>query len=130
MAQQIHYFELLGIPKHYILFIHSLQTLVPAVSSILNQTLLTHPELFGCCSLGKHSFIILLYHSFILPGLSASAGCLKIILLTYYTRGVKLIFMRGHISLMVAFKEPNVILGLHKCNYSLTRDKEFSTAAG
>ena len=25
---------------------------------------------------------------------------------------------------MVAFKEPNVILGLYKCNYSLTRGKE------
>ena len=27
-------------------------------------------------------------------------------------------------SLMVAFKGPNVILGLYKCNYSLTRGKE------
>ena len=26
---------------------------------------------------------------------------------------------------MVAFKGPNVILGLYKCNYSLTRGKEF-----
>ena len=26
----------------------------------------------------------------------------------------------GHISLEVAFKWPNVILGLYKCNYSLT----------
>ena len=29
-----------------------------------------------------------------------------------YSRGVKLIFTGGHISLMVAFKGPNVILGL------------------
>ena len=29
-----------------------------------------------------------------------------------YTRGVKLIFTRGHISLAVAFKGPNIILGL------------------
>ena len=34
------------------------------------------------------------------------------------TRGVKLIFTRSHISLEVAFKGPNVILGLYKCNYS------------
>ena len=44
-------------------------------------------------------------------------------------RGVKLIFTRGHISLEVAFKGPNVILGLHEWNYSLTRGKELSTAA-
>ena len=31
---------------------------------------------------------------------------------------------------MVAFKGPNAILGLYKCNYSLTRGKEFGTAAG
>ena len=29
----------------------------------------------------------------------------------------------GHISLLVAFKGPNVILGLYKCNY-LTKGKE------
>ena len=31
---------------------------------------------------------------------------------------------------MIALKEPNVILGLYKCNYSLTRGKELGTAAG
>ena len=36
----------------------------------------------------------------------------------------------GHISLVVAFKGPNVIFGLCKCNYSLTRGKELSAAAG
>ena len=41
-------------------------------------------------------------------------------------RGVKLIFTRGHISLEVAFKGPDVILGLCKCNYSLTRGKELA----
>ena len=46
-----------------------------------------------------------------------------------HTRGVKLIFTGGHISLLVAFKGPNVILGLHKCNYSLTVKRELSTAA-
>ena len=45
-------------------------------------------------------------------------------------QGVKLIFTGGHISLVVAFKGLNVILGLYKCNYSLTRGKELSTAAG
>ena len=55
------------------------------------------------------------------------AYCLPVIL---STRGVKLIFTRGHISLMVAFKGPNVILGLYKCNYSLTRGKELSTTTG
>ena len=34
----------------------------------------------------------------------------------------------GHISLTVAFKGPNVILGLYKYNYSLTRGKELGTA--
>ena len=38
--------------------------------------------------------------------------------------GVKLIFNGGHISFEVAFKGLNVILGLYKCNYSLTRGKE------
>ena len=33
---------------------------------------------------------------------------------------VKLIFTGGHISLTVAFKGPNIILELDKCNYSLT----------
>ena len=45
-------------------------------------------------------------------------------------RGVKLIFTRDHISLAVAFKGPDVILRLYKCNYSLTRGKELGTAAG
>ena len=44
-------------------------------------------------------------------------------------RGVKLIFTRGHISLAVAFKGPNVILGLWKGNYSLTRGQELGAAA-
>ena len=39
--------------------------------------------------------------------------------LILYSRDVKLIFTRGHISLVVAFKGWNVILGLYKC-YSLT----------
>ena len=43
--------------------------------------------------------------------------------------GVKLMFTRGHISLAVACKGPNVMLGLYKCNYSLTRGKELGTAA-
>ena len=38
-------------------------------------------------------------------------------------------FTGGHISLAVAFKGQNVILGLYKCNYSLTRGKELGTAA-
>ena len=38
-------------------------------------------------------------------------------------------FTGGHISLPVAFKVPNVILGLCKCN-CLTRGKEFGAAAG
>ena len=41
-----------------------------------------------------------------------------------YSRGVKLTVTRAHISLTVAFKGPNVILGLYKCSYSLTRGKE------
>ena len=49
---------------------------------------------------------------------------------TLYDGGVKLIFTWGHISLTVALKGLNVILGLYKCNYSLTRGKELGTAAG
>ena len=45
-----------------------------------------------------------------------------------YGRGVRLIFTRGHISLAVAFKGPNVILGLYKCNYSLPVNRELGTA--
>ena len=45
-------------------------------------------------------------------------------------QGVKLIFTGGHITLVVAFKGPNVILGLYKWNYSLTRDKELGAATG
>ena len=48
---------------------------------------------------------------------------------TPYTGDVKLIFTGGHISLEAAFKGPNVILGLYKCNYSLTRGKELGAAA-
>ena len=44
------------------------------------------------------------------------------------SRGVKLIFTGGHISFAVAFKGPNVILGLYKINYSLTRGKELGAA--
>ena len=43
--------------------------------------------------------------------------------------GVKLMFTGGHISLAVVFKGPNVILGLYKCNYSLTVKQELGTAA-
>ena len=50
--------------------------------------------------------------------------------LIQYTRDIKLIFTGGHITLMAAFKGPNVILGLYKCNYSSTRGKELGTAAG
>ena len=44
-------------------------------------------------------------------------------------QGVRLIFTGGHISLAVAFKGPNVILGLYECNCSLTRGKELGAAA-
>ena len=43
--------------------------------------------------------------------------------------GVKLIFTGGHISLTVAFKGPNVILGLYKYNSPLTSGKDLGTAA-
>ena len=46
-----------------------------------------------------------------------------------WTRGVKLIFTRGHISFAVAFKGLNV-LGLCKCNYSLTVKRELGAATG
>ena len=37
-------------------------------------------------------------------------------------------FPGGHISLVAAFKGQNVILGLYKCNYSLSRGKELGAA--
>ena len=43
---------------------------------------------------------------------------------------VKLTITSGHISLTVAFKGPNVILGLYACNYSLAVKGELGTAAG
>ena len=46
------------------------------------------------------------------------------------SRGVKLIFTGGHISLAVAFKGPNVILGLYKRNYSLTVKRVLGATAG
>ena len=45
-------------------------------------------------------------------------------------RDVKLIFTGGHSSLEVAFKGPNGILGLYKCNYSLTIKRELGAAPG
>ena len=53
-----------------------------------------------------------------------------IILASLEGRGVTLIFTGGDIILVVAFKGPNVISGWYKCNYSLTRGKELSAAAG
>ena len=44
-------------------------------------------------------------------------------------RGVTFMFTGGHLSLTVAFKGPNVILGLCKCNYSLTVKQELGAAA-
>ena len=40
------------------------------------------------------------------------------------SQGCQTHFHRGHISLEAAFRGPHVILGLYKCNYSLTRGKE------
>ena len=45
-------------------------------------------------------------------------------------RGVKLIFTRGHISLAVALKGPNVVLGLYTCNVSFTVKRELGAATG
>ena len=45
-------------------------------------------------------------------------------------RGVKLIFTGSHISLAVAFKGLNVILGLYKRNYSLTRARSSALLLG
>ena len=47
-----------------------------------------------------------------------------------FCRGVKLMFTGSHISLLVAFKGPDVILGLYKCNYSLTVKLELGAALG
>ena len=39
-------------------------------------------------------------------------------------------FTGGHISLNIAFKGLNVILGLYKCNYFLMMGKELRAATG
>ena len=49
--------------------------------------------------------------------------------LKHVGRGIKLIFTGGHISLVIAFKGLNGILGLYKFNYSLTVKQELGTAA-
>ena len=46
-----------------------------------------------------------------------------------YTTGVKLIFTKGHIGLVVAFKGPSAVLRLYKCNCSLTVKQELGAAA-
>ena len=60
---------------------------------------------------------------------SGVPDCFDCISPSTHSRGVRVIFTEGHISLAVAFKGPNVILGLYKCNYSLTRGKELGAAA-
>ena len=50
--------------------------------------------------------------------------------LVHLHQGCQTHFHWGHISLTVAFKGPNVILGLYKCNYSLTVKQELGTATG
>ena len=45
-------------------------------------------------------------------------------------QGCQTHFHWGYISLVVAFKGLNVILGLYKCNYFLTVKQEVSAAAG
>ena len=50
---------------------------------------------------------------------------------TYHlVQGCQTHFYRGHISLAVAFKGLNVILGLCECNCSLTVKRELGAAAG
>ena len=44
----------------------------------------------------------------------------KVVISQPLGRGVKLIFTTCHIRLVVAFKGLSVILGMYKCNYSLT----------
>ena len=45
---------------------------------------------------------------------------LHILALYTLSQGCQTHFHQSHISLEVALKGPNVILGLYKCNYSLT----------
>ena len=84
--------------------------------------LLPPPQLLSICSLFQ---CLWLYFS-----------CLLVLLIRFhllvrsYRRSVKLIFTGGHISFTVAFKGPNVILGLYECNYSLTVKRELGTATG
>ena len=54
---------------------------------------------------------------------------LKRLVVDALEQGYQSHFHRGHTSLMVAFKGPNVILGLYKCDYSLTVKRELGSAA-
>ena len=79
----------------------------------------------------KIAFAILSFlHLHVHVRIRLPAGILIQIMMTLSIRGVKFIFTGDHISLKVAFKGSNVILGLYKCNYSLTRGKELGAAAG
>ena len=55
---------------------------------------------------------------------------MMLFILFLWGRGVKLIFSGGYIGLAVAFHGLNVILGLYKCNYSLTVKQELGAATG
>ena len=44
-------------------------------------------------------------------------------------KGCQTHFTGGHVNLAVAFKGLNVILGLYKCNYSLTVKRELGAVA-
>ena len=64
-------------------------------------------------------FILMRSHLFTLSLLSLALG-----------QGCQTHFHQGHISLAVAFKGLNIILGLYQFNYSLTVKRELGTAAG
>ena len=62
--------------------------------------------------------------------MSAVLTCVRLEVHSPVSQGYQTHFHQGHISLEVAFKALNVLLGLYKCNYSLTVTRELSAAAG
>ena len=91
----------------------------------------SHPSISGgtCCQCGR-SLVMLTLVTW-LRSLFVRFPCCNVFSFSiFYPRGVKLIFTGGHISLVVAFNEPSIILGLYKCNYSLTVKQELGAAAG
>ena len=122
-------------------------TSTPSCPIIPNSSLLLHYDLRGsaqpptssCAWTGKDHFLpslcslkLFLTFFYVFIQCSHVAAMFKVERAVWQVSrsGVSNFFIGGHISLAVAFKGPNVILGLYKCDYSLTAKEELGSAAG